>query len=447
MILDNLQIQYVPTESLRPYTRNARTHKPPQIKQIARSIQAFGNVSPILARPDGTIIAGHARLEAAKRAGHKLVPVIYLPHLSEAQQKALRLADNKLAQNAGWDPDLLVAELAALAAVEFPLDQTGFEIGEVDSLFEAVDEKSGKRAGKADRLPTFHLPVVSRLGDLWQAGDHRIGCGDARDRAIYQALLGQEQATVVVTDPPYNVRVGGHVCGLGAIQHPEFMMASGEMTEPQFTEFLTDAAEAMAVHCRDGAILFMFMDWRHMGEMLVAGGRAGLELKNLCIWNKDNGGMGTFYRSKHEMVFVWKHGTAPHLNTFELGQHGRYRTNVWDYSGVNTMRPGRMDELSMHPTVKPVALVADAIKDVSARRDIVLDPFSGSGTTMIAAEQTGRWARVIELDPQYVDVALRRWQAYTGKQAILMATGRTFDEVEDERRALNDDLIAAEEVA
>jgi len=262
----------------------------------------------------------------------------------------------------------------------------------------------------------------------------------------YGALLDGERADAVFTDPPYNVSIEG-VVGLGSVKHAEFAMASGEMSQQQFTAFLAAFLRGAVAHCRDGAILFTCMDWRHMGEMLAAGHEVALELKNLCVWNKDNGGMGSFYRSKHELIFVWKAGLAPHTNTFKLGQHGRYRTNVWDYPGVNSLKPERMDELAMHPKVKPVALVADAILDVSKRRDIILDPFCGSGTTIIAAEKTGRHARAIELEPKYVDVAVRRWERHTGKSAVLAATGQVFEEVAEERRPANDNLLAIEEVA
>jgi DNA modification methylase len=245
--------------------------------------------------------------------------------------------------------------------------------------------------------------------------------------------MADERAEFVFTDPPYNVRIDGHVSGLGRIKHREFAMASGEMSENQFIEFLSKVFELVCQFSIDSSIHQICMDWRHMREMLAAGDAHYSELKNVCIWNKSNAGMGSFYRSKHEMVFVWKNGTAPHINTFELGQYGRHRSNVWDYDGVNTMRPGRMEELAMHPTVKPVSLVADAIKDCSKRGSLVLDPFCGSGTILIGAEKTGRRARAIELDPVYVDVAIRRWEHYAGKVARLGPMGETFEEVAEAR--------------
>jgi DNA modification methylase len=243
------------------------------------------------------------------------------------------------------------------------------------------------------------------------------------------------EAEFVFTDPPYNVAIDGHVCGLGRVRHREFAMGCGEMSEAEFTAFLKAVFALLAENSVEGSIHQICMDWRHIWEMLGAGRTVYSELKNLCVWNKTNAGMGSFYRSKHELVFVWKAGTAAHLNNFELGQHGRHRTNVWDYAGVNTMRAGRLQELAMHPTVKPTALVADAIKDCSRRGGLVLDPFGGSGTTLIAAERTGRKARALEIDPSYVDVAVRRWQAYAGKSAVLAGSGETFETIEEQRAA------------
>ena len=274
--------------------------------------------------------------------------------------------------------------------------------------------------------------AVSRPGDLWRLGVHRLLCGSALDGSAYVTLLEGAKAALAITDPPYNVAINGHVGGKGQIQHRAFEMACGEMTEAGFTTFLTTTFQHLAAHSTDGSIHYVFMDWRHMQEMLTAGHAVYSELKNLCVWNKTNGGMGAFYRSKHELVFVWKSGAAPHLNNFELGQHGRNRTNVWDYAGVNSFRSERMDELQMHPTVKPAGMIADAIRDCSKRGDLVLDPFCGSGTILMAAERTGRKARALEIDPVYVDVAIRRWEALTGKSATL-ATGETFEEVTEQR--------------
>jgi DNA modification methylase len=381
------------------------------------------------------IIAGHGRVEAAKLLGIDAVPTVRLSHLSEAEKRAYVLADNKLAEKAGWDRELLAIELQGLIELDVDVELTGFEMAEIDLILEEAREASGNASGPDDAVPEPLLsPAVSQTGDLWLLGSHHLLCGDARDQAAYDQLLAGAKAEFVFTDPPYNVAIDGHVCGLGRIHHREFAMGRGEMSEAEFTAFLKTVFALLAENSIDGSIHQVCMDWRHVWEMLEAGRTAYSELKNLCVWNKTNAGMGSFYRSKHELVFIWKSGTAAHLNNFELGQHGRHRSNVWDYPGVNTMRAGRLEELAMHPTVKPVALVADAIKDCSRRGGLVLDPFCGSGTILIGAERTGRKARALEIDPIYVDVAVRRWQAYAGKSAILAGSSETF-ETTAERRA------------
>jgi DNA modification methylase len=301
-----------------------------------------------------------------------------------------------------------------------------------------TDDEAKRELGEAedDTPRPIASPTITQAGDLWALGKHRILCGDALDNASYERLLGGEKADFVFTDPPYNVPIEGHVCGKGAIHHREFAMASGEMSAQEFTGFLARVFAHLVAHSKDGSIHDVCMDWRHIVEIMAAGRKAYSELKNLCIWNKNNAGMGSFYRSKHELVFVWKNGAAPHINNFELGQHGRNRSNVWEYPGISTMRAGRLEELAMHPTVKPVALVADAIKDCSRRGAVVLDPFLGSGTSVIAAERTGRRARGIEIDTAYVDVAVRRWQSYAGKFATLAQTEQTFEEIVEERTGL-----------
>jgi DNA modification methylase len=337
-------------------------------------------------------------------------------------------------QKAGWDREILAIELQALVTLDFEVELTGFETAEVDLILEEASEASGGPGGREDETPAYKAgPAVTHAGDLWQLGAHSLLCADARDWAAYSRLLDNTQAEFVFTDPPYNVPIDGHVCGLGRIRHANFAMGCGEMSEAEFQGFLEAVFRLLAENTVDGSIHQICMDWRHIPEMLAAGKAVYQELKNLCVWNKSNAGMGTFYRSKHELVFVWKRGTAPHINTFELGQHGRSRSNVWAYDGVNSLKPGRLEELAMHPTVKPVALVADAIKDCSRRNGLVLDPFAGSGTVLIAAERTGRRARALEIDPHYVDVAVRRWEIYTGKAAVLDPTGRTFEEITEER--------------
>jgi DNA modification methylase len=429
-----MEIAYAPVRELQAYPNNARVHSRKQIRQIAKSIEKFGFCNPVLIDDAKQIIAGHGRVEAAKLLGIDTVPTCTLSHLSEADKRAYILADNRLAEVAGWDKELLAIELQGLIELDVDIELTGFEMAEIDVILDDAREAHGAPTGPEDDVAQpAPGPAVTQAGDLWALGKHRLLCGDARDQVAYARLLERAKAEFVFTDPPYNVVIDGNVCGLGSIRHREFAMGCGEMTESEFTAFLQGIFERLVENTVDGSIHQICMDWRHMGEMLGAGRRVYSELKNLCVWNKSTAGMGTFYRSKHELVFVWKSGTGPHINTFELGQHGRSRTNVWDFPGANTMRPGRLEDLAMHPTAKPVALVAEAIKDCSRRGDLVLDPFCGSGTVLIAAERTGRKARALEIDPTYVDVAVRRWQAYTGKPALIVGSGETFETIEMQR--------------
>lgn len=423
-----------PINELTPNPRNARTHPKKQLRQLANSIERFGFTNPVLIDDDGQILGGHGRVEAARLLGLKQVPTLTLSHLSPAEQRAYMLADNKLALNAGWDPELLAQELQELIDIDFDMDLTGFSLAEIDLVLDDAREASPyTRDAPEDAVPEPSNVVVTQRGDLWKLGEHYLLCGDARDPADFAKLMQGRKADLVFTDPPYNVRIDGNVCGLGSVKHREFAFASGEMSETEFARFLTDTLGNAAIVMRDGAIAFVCMDWRHIGELMTAGRQVFTELKNLVVWNKTNGGMGAFYRSKHELIFVFKHGTAPHTNTFGLGKSGRYRTNVWDHAGISSIGAKRDEELAMHPTVKPVALVADAIRDCSRRGEIVLDCFAGSGTTMIAAEKTGRRARIIEYDPVYCDTIIRRWEAYTGRNAFNVATGEAIVLIEQEK--------------
>lgn len=422
--------QMCPVETLVPYANNSRTHSPKQIEQIARSIERFGFTNPVLIGDDMQIIAGHGRVEAAKLLGMSKVPVRYLSHLSGDERRAYILADNKLAENAGWDANILAIELQGLIEVDFDLDIVGFSTTEIDLVLDGQTGKAGEANPVLDAVPdAVDGPSVTIVGDLWQLGSHRLLCGDARSKKDVACLCDGEPMAMLFTDPPYNVPISGHVCGLGRHKHREFVIASGEMSKAEFTAFLKQTLNIAAGCLNDGAIAYVCMDWRHMGELLAAGETAFDELKNLCVWNKFNGGMGTFYRSKHELIFVFKKGSAAHINNFGLGDSGRYRTNVWDYPGISSLGATRDDELAMHPTVKPVALVADAIRDCSKRDDRVLDVFGGSGTSLIAAEQCGRKAYLLELDPAYCDTIIRRFENVTGQPAILIETGMPFTEV------------------
>ena len=418
-------IEMLAPGALLPWTRNARTHSKKQIRQIADSIRTFGFTNPVLIDESNVILAGHGRVEGARLLGMETVPCVRLDRMTREQKRAYVIADNKLALNAGWDDELLTQELKALLEIDadFDVEITGFSIAEIDHLVEglAPQEPGDPRD---DALPDLlNRPRRCRPGDLWQLGAHRLICGDALDTETVQMLMDGGKARMVFTDPPYNVPIDGHVGGSGRIRHREFAMAAGEMTCTEFTSFLCKAFHNLARFSLDGSIHFICMDWRHMREMLEAGEDAYSELKNLIVWAKDNGGMGSFYRSRHELVFAFKSGSAAHINSFELGQHGRYRTNVWQYRGVNTLKAGRLEELALHPTVKPVQMIADAIKDVSARGDIVLDLFGGSGSTLIAAHKTGRRARLCELDPLYCDRIIRRWEDYARDEAEQIASG------------------------
>jgi DNA modification methylase len=380
------------------------------------------------------ILSGHGRVQAAKELGLEQIPTRVLAGLSEAKKRAYVIADNKIAQLSGWDQALLKSELEILIREEFEIEATGFSTAEIDLMFDGPEEVSGT---DPDDLQADDIPkeVASRKGDLWQLGRHRLLCGDALVPDGYMAVLQDGLAQMIITDPPYNVPIAGHVCGSGKIQHKDFAMASGEMSQPEFTAFLNAAFSQLHAFSQDGAIQFIFMDWRHSREIQDAALPLFGSPRQLCVWAKDNAGMGTFYRSQHELVFVFKKGEAPHINNFELGQHGRYRTNVWNYPGVNTFKGKGYELLALHPTVKPVGLIADAIRDCSHRQGSVLDPFAGSGTVLVAAERTGRAAHAIELDPQYVDVAVMRWQRVTGREAVLAATGQTWAQVRAERGA------------
>lgn len=419
--MPGLHIETLPTKSLMPYARNARVHSPQQIKQIAISIDKFGFLVPVLIDSSNQIIAGHGRIMAANKLKMRDIPCIRIEHLTDAQKRAYVIADNKLTENASWDQEILALELKELSNLDldFSLDITGFHVNEIDLLIEGVDQGTSDDDEEDEVIDIPTGPPISKPEDIWQLGAHRIYCGNSLEAHSFQKLLGNKKATMVITDPPYNVPIDGHVCGKGSAKHNEFVMASGEMSKTEFTQFLKSSFELLRSYSINGSIHYIFMDWRHMQEILAAGAQYH-ELKNLCVWVKDNGGMGTFYRSRHELIFVFKNGTAPHINNFELGQHGRYRSNVWEYAGVNNLQARYEDEkslLDLHPTVKPITLLEDAMRDCSKRNDIVLDPFLGSGSTLLACEKSGRKCYGIEIEPEFVDVCIHRWEKLTGQKA------------------------------
>lgn len=429
-----LVVRQVPVADIKRYDRNPRSHSRAQIEKLKDSVSQFGFVSPILLDRDKSIVAGHARLEAAIGLGYTHVPVVELSHLSPMQAKALRLADNKLAELATWNEEVLALEFKDLLEADlslnlnFDLSITGFSSAEIDRVVDRADRTANDT--RDEDVPDVDPdPPVSQLGDIWELGEHRILCGNALDEVSYLALMAGQPAAVGIHDFPYNVPIQGHVSGTG--KHNEFVMGAGEMTPAEFTTFLTRGLERVKAASRPGSLQFSCTDWRHVGEMLAAGQGAGLELKNLCVWDKGVGGMGSFYRSQHELFFVFKDPSGVHQNNVQLGIHGRNRTNVWACpGGAAAMRR----ELELHSTPKPVSLIADIIRDCTSRNDLVLDAFSGSGTTIIAAAKTGRRARVMDLDPHYVDVAVRRWEEWSGTIAHHAATGASFKDVQGERR-------------
>jgi DNA modification methylase len=427
-------------EELKPDPNNPRRHSKKQVRQIAASIEAFGFNVPILIDREGKVIAGHGRLAACRALGWSEVPTLCLDHLTPAQARAFMIADNRLTEISTWDDRLLAEQLKelSLSGLDFDLEITGFEVAEIDLRIASLEESPDPAEDPADLVPDLaEAAPVSAFGDLWQLGRHRLLCGNALDPEAFAALMGEQRAAAVFTDPPYNVPIEGHASGLGAIHHRPFPMASGEMDPAQFTGFLTKACRNLAAFSREASLHYVCMDWRHLGEMMAAGREAYGELKNLCVWVKDNGGMGSLYRSQHELIFLFKQGRAPHRNNVQLGRFGRNRSNVWHYPGVNSFaRNGAEGNLlALHPTVKPVAMVADAILDSTARGDIVLDGFLGSGTTLIAAERTGRRCYGLELDPAYADTIIRRWQGLTGGAAYHAASGRSFDDLAREAEA------------
>jgi DNA modification methylase len=429
----NLAIEYLATTSLTPDPKNARKHSARQIGKLARIIADYGWSSPIVTDEERVVIAGHARLAAAKSLGMIEVPCVRLAHLSAAQKKALAIADNAMTDASNFDDRVLREVLLELTDLNFDMELTGLEMGVIDFVIDGGSGEAQSDPADIVAAPDHASRAVSQSGDQWQLGQHRLLCGNALDPLAYEHLLGDDRAAMVFSDPPYNVPIDGHVSGLGRHRHREFAMASSEMTVDEFRKFLAGFMRLLCAFSKNGAIHYICIDWGHVRTMLEAGDGIYAEVKNICVWNKSNAGMGSLYRSKHELIVVFKNGAAPHVNNVALGKHGRHRTNVWDYAGANAFGATRDSDLAAHPTVKPIALVADAMRDCSNRDDIILDPFMGSGTTILAAERSGRRGFGIEIDPHYVDTAVRRWQTATGKLAILGGDGRTFEAIEKER--------------
>jgi len=422
----DLKIEMLPTVAVRPYARNARKHSRRQVHKIAASIREYGFTNPILVDEAGEIIAGHGRLEAAKLLGHWQVPTIRLSNLSKVQKQALRLADNEIAAKSKWSIDLLVAELADISATDFDIQLTGFDTIEVDKLI----TPSIDFGDRSDDIPPPPAEPTTRRGDLWKVGDHAIVCGDALDVSAYRTVIGTCLADMVATDPPYNVPIAGHVSGNGNVKHDEFAMASGEMSRDQFATFSTTALRLSQQFSRDGALVYVFGDWRMIAMLITIGETLFTKMLNLLVWAKSNPGMGSFYRSGHELIAVFKNGNAPHTNNIQLGRMGRNRSNVLQYPGGSSFSKSRARDLRDHPTPKPIAMIADLIRDATKPGDLVLDMFAGAGSTMLAAEMTGRKAALIEIEPKFVDVTLRRFQELTGVEAVLMPDRIPFSELQ-----------------
>jgi DNA modification methylase len=426
-------LERLPIEALKPNAKNTRKHSKQQIKLIARSIETFSLVVPPVIDSINNIICGNAVYAAAQLLGLTHLTVIRITHLNQEKLQAFRIAHNRIAGLSSWDDQILgeVLQDLSLKDLDFNLEDIGFSTAEIDLRIEEIGQNAASSDG-SDLLSASDVgPSITKPGDLWRIGGHQVYCGNSLEYRSFQTVMDNAQAALVITDPPYNVSIRGHVGGKGQIQHREFAMASGEMKTGEFIDFLASVFELLVRVSTDGSLHYIFMDWRHATEVLTAGNATYARLINLCTWIKKNGGMGSFYRSRHELVFVFKNGTAPHRNNIELGKHGRNRTNVWEYDGINSF--GRVTDegnlLAMHPTVKPVQMIADAILDCSARGDILLDPFLGSGSSLIAAERTGRVLRGIEIDPRYVDVAIRRWQRHTGGYAVHAISGKRFDDI------------------
>ena len=434
-LADLPRMEWAPIANIRPNPKNPRTHSKKQIRQIAASIRKFGFLNPLIVDDENTILAGHGRLEGARLEGMAQVPIVRFGHLSEAQKRAYVIADNKIAEQAGWDRELLSIELGELVEL-LPIEGldvsiTGFETAEIDSL---LADMASLRPDPEDAIPAFPQTAVTQRGDLWLLGKHRLLCGDSRELKDFVRAIGGVHARAVFTDPPYNLRVRA-IGGRGRVQHPEFAFASGEMSQAQFRTFLSQTLGNGVRVSAPGAVHFVCIDWRHIGELMEVGRELYGEMLNIVVWVKSNAGQGSFYRSQHEFIGVFRIGEQPHRNNVELGRFGRNRSNVWTYAGVNTFGKGRKEALAAHPTVKPVALVADALLDCTARGDVVLDQFVGSGTTILAAEKVARVAVGIEYEPRYVDVAILRWQRMMKLEAILAGDGRSFEDVGAARAA------------
>jgi DNA modification methylase len=429
-VLPPLEIVHLPLGELRSPARNVRKRDPVHMREVAATISALGFCVPVLVGKNNVVIDGEVRVEAAKLLGLSNIPCVRIDHLSGAEQQVLRLAANRLGEKGQWDLDNLKIEFEELILAEAPIEISGFSSDEIDQIV-IGDEVEVAEQGPLE--PTLGAVAVARLGDHFRLGTHSLICGDATNPAILTRLMGgASPGRLILTDVPYNVPIAGHVTG-GA--HREFAMASGEMSSREFLDFIGASIEAALPHICEGGVFATFIDWRGLPTVHTAATRLGLTPLNLIVWAKTNAGMGSLYRSQHELLPLFKKGDVRHVNNVELGKRGRSRSNVWTYPGASSLGSDARRGLQDHPTVKPTAMLEDALLDLSNRGDIVIDPFLGSGSTLIAAEKSGRVCHGVELDPLYVDVIIRRYEAATGEAAVFLETGETFHDL-SVRRAL-----------
>ena len=411
--------------------KSLRKHSQKQLQKLINAIKKFGFTNPILIDKKLKIIAGELRLLAAKKLGFCQIPVIILEDLTDEEAEAIRILDNRIAEDSEWNYANLQEVIENLGKFDISFEDLGFETVDYDKIFLNSDseesEVKNSEQENADWLDA-NIPKKANLWDLWRLGDNFILCANSLLQKAFKILMQGELAQIVITDPPYNCKIKGHVCGSGKIKHDEFAMASGEMTEAEFAEFISGFMQHLVKFSFDGSLHYIFMDWRNINILLTQGKKYYTELKDIAIWDKGQGGMGSMYRSQHEMIPIFKNGEAKHQNHIQLGKYGRYRTNVWNYPGVRATNPESLELLKLHPTVKPVSMLHDILLDTSSKNDIVLDCFGGSGSTLLAAERCKRRARLIEIDPRYVDVCIYRWEKETGKTAKLV---KNYKEIED----------------
>ena len=426
-------LQLVATDMVQVRDKNPRKHAKKQLQKLKNAIQKLRFINPIIIDEKGILIAGELRLQAAKDFKMSQVPALILEDITEEEARAIRIADNRIAEDAIWDFSLLQEELNNLVKFDIKFDDVGFEPIDYEKIFLSKDSPDNKVHNEETEDSSWldeNIPILVKKGDLIRLGDHFLVCGDSLNPATFAFLMQGELAQIVIADSPYNCTINKHVCGLGKVKHEEFEMASGEMTDAEFSDFIFKFMQNLVKFSADGSLHYLFIDWVGLNKILTQGSKLYTELKNIAVWDKGVGGMGAFYRSQHEMVPIFKNGKAKHQNHIQLGKYGRYRTNVWEYPGIRATNPGSLELLKLHPTVKPVAMLHDILLDASSKNDIVLDCFGGSGSTLLAAERSGRRARIIEISPRYCDVIIWRWEKETGKKAKII---KNIGDINDEQ--------------